>query len=67
VPELSEILAAHKNKGYVIAPAGFGKTYLVVESVKHSDNRQLILTHTYAGVNAIKKKNAWARYSRIQV
>lgn len=49
-------LAAFAGKGYVIAPAGYGKTHLIAMAVKASSQRQLILTHTYAGVNAIKKK-----------
>ena len=49
-------LADFKAKGYVIAPAGFGKTYLIAEAVKLSTDRQLILTHTFAGVNSIKTK-----------
>jgi len=46
------------SKGYVIAPAGYGKTHLIALSVKESASRQLILTHTFAGVNSIKKKLA---------
>lgn len=49
-------LANFKAKGYVIAPAGFGKTHLIAEAVKLSTDRQLILTHTFAGVNSIKTK-----------
>ncbi len=54
--DLSEILAEHRGAGYVIAPAGFGKTYLIAESSSHSIGRQLILTHTHAGVNALRQK-----------
>jgi AAA domain len=43
-------------KGYVIAPAGYGKTHLIALAVKSSERRQLILTHTFAGVNSIKTK-----------
>lgn len=43
-------------KGYVIAPAGYGKTHLIALAAKASTNRQLILTHTFAGVNSIKAK-----------
>lgn len=56
MPELPEVLALNTGKGYVRAPAGFGKTHLIAESINYSDNRQLILTHTYSGVNALKKK-----------
>lgn len=54
--DLSKKLAEFGGKGYVIAPAGYGKTHLIAMAVKASSTRQLILTHTYAGVNAIKKK-----------
>ncbi len=53
---LPEILASYKKKGYVVAPAGFGKTHLIADAVKISQGRQLILTHTHAGVDALKKK-----------
>ncbi len=56
MPSLPEILANHSGKGYVIAPAGFGKTHLIADAVKISEGRQLILTHTHAGVDALKKK-----------
>jgi hypothetical protein len=55
--ELAAILAAHDTgAGYVIAPAGFGKTHLIAESTSRGAGRQLVLTHTYAGVNALRKK-----------
>lgn len=49
-------LADFEGKGYVIAPAGFGKTHLIAMAVQASSRRQLVLTHTYAGVNAIRRK-----------
>lgn len=59
---MSENLAIKLNdctsKGYVIAPAGFGKTHLIAMAVRASGGRQLILTHTFAGVNSIKTKMA---------
>lgn len=54
--DLPKKLAEFTGKGYVIAPAGYGKTHLIALAVKASLRRQLILTHTYAGVNAIRKK-----------
>jgi AAA domain len=55
--ELSAILAAHDaSVVYVLAPAGYGKTYLIAESTSRSAGRQLVLTHTYAGVNALRSK-----------
>lgn len=57
---MSEELALKLNdfttKGYVIAPAGYGKTHLIAMAVKVASKKQLILTHTFAGVNSIKAK-----------
>lgn len=70
---MSEDLAIKLNdcttKGYVIAPAGFGKTHLIAMAVRASGGRQLILTHTFAGVNSIKTKMAdlGVRASQFQV
>jgi DNA helicase-2/ATP-dependent DNA helicase PcrA len=70
---VSEDLAIKLNdctsKGYVIAPAGFGKTHLIAMAVRASGGRQLILTHTFAGVNSIKTKMAdlGVRASQFQV
>ena len=55
--ELPATIAAHQGLGYVVAPAGFGKTYLIAESTALSTGRQLILTHTYAGVDALRFKS----------
>ncbi|KUM44981.1 UvrD-helicase domain-containing protein [Pseudomonas sp. EpS/L25] len=54
--ELPKVLADFNGKGYVIAPAGYGKTHLIARAVQAAARRQLVLTHTYAGVNAIKRK-----------
>lgn len=54
--ELANKLAYFQGKGYVIAPAGFGKTHLIALAVNEAKNRQLILTHTFAGVHSLKKK-----------
>ncbi len=54
--ELSEILAVHEGSGRVVAPAGFGKTHLIAASTSLCIGRQLILTHTHAGVNALRHK-----------
>ncbi|MDY7552214.1 MULTISPECIES: UvrD-helicase domain-containing protein [Pseudomonas] len=70
---MSEELAIKLNdcatKGYVLAPAGYGKTHLIALAVKASSGRQLILTHTFAGVNSIKTKmtNLGVRSSQYQV
>ena len=44
---------ANSDRAMVVAPAGCGKTHLIAESVGHCEGRQLILTHTHAGVRAI--------------
>ena len=40
----------------VIAPAGHGKTEMIAEIVKFAEGKQLLLTHTNAGVDAIEKR-----------
>lgn len=54
--DLARTLADYEGAGFVVAPAGYGKTYLIAEATAFSDGRQLILTHTYAGVNALRRK-----------
>lgn len=46
---------AQARRAYLVAPAGFGKTYLIAETVtKCCDQAQLLLTHTHAGVRAMR-------------
>lgn len=40
----------------IIAPAGHGKTEMIADIVKHAEGKQLLLTHTNAGVDAIEKR-----------
>jgi len=48
---------AKANRHYLIAPAGCGKTYLIVEAVVyHADGKQLVLTHTHAGVDVLRRR-----------
>lgn len=54
--DLPALLAAHQGAGYVVAPAGHGKTHVIAQATARSAGRQLILTHTYAGVNALRRK-----------
>lgn len=54
--EIHERLAGHVGRGYVLAPAGYGKTHLIALSVGVATGRQLVLTHTYAGVNVLRRK-----------
>jgi DNA helicase-2/ATP-dependent DNA helicase PcrA len=44
------------DKSLLIAPAGYGKTFTIVESLKYTTGKQLILTHTHAGIASIKDK-----------
>lgn len=44
------------DKTLLVAPAGYGKTYTIVKCLSYTIGRQLILTHTHAGVAAIKEK-----------
>lgn len=45
------------QKAFVIAPAGCGKTQLIAEAVTlDSSRRSLILTHTHAGVDALRMR-----------
>lgn len=46
------------TKGCVTAPAGTGKTFLITESVKayRGDKPLLVLTHTNAGVQVLRKR-----------
>lgn len=45
-----------KKKSFVIAPAGHGKTHTIAICLKHTQGKQLILTHTNAGVASLKDK-----------
>ncbi len=47
---------ANSPNAVIVAPAGCGKTELIADSVWHCDGRQLILTHTHAGVNSLRKR-----------
>src|SRR5712691_5062797 len=48
---------ASAQRGYVSSPAGCGKTHLIAEAVSlHNTGRELILTHTHAGVDALRRK-----------
>lgn len=48
------------SKSMLIAPAGYGKTYTISSCLKSlsGSGKQLVLTHTHAGVAAIKEKVA---------
>ena len=58
---MNDISETYKNftnnsKSIIIAPAGYGKTHTIAESIKLCEGHQLILTHTNAGVASIKEK-----------
>ena len=59
---LEEFLS--KKKSLLVSPAGYGKTYTIVECVKKVQGKSLILTHTHAGIAAIKKKLLSANVSK---
>lgn len=47
-------LVACEERGSVVAAAGCGKTEQIALATKHSEGRKLILTHTHAGVDALR-------------
>lgn len=44
------------RKTMLVAPAGYGKTHTIAECLKYTNGKQLILTHTHAGVASLKNK-----------
>ena len=46
------------QKGLVVAPAGCGKTHLIIDSISEAkpEKPYLVLTHTTAGVTALRQK-----------
>lgn len=52
--DIDKFMNAHR--ACLVAPAGYGKTHTIIECLKHSTSRQLVLTHTHAGVAALKTK-----------
>ncbi|HBG69670.1 MAG: hypothetical protein A2W93_12105 [Bacteroidetes bacterium GWF2_43_63] len=55
---LKEFISTRRS--IIIAPAGYGKTYALAKclTITDSDKKQLIITHTHAGIAAIKEKIA---------
>ena len=53
---LSSRLVKNCESGHVNASAGFGKTHLIAETIQQLEGCQLVLTHTHAGVDAIRRK-----------
>ncbi len=53
--DAATLLAA--TRAFVLAPAGCGKTQLIAEAVHlDANHRSLVLTHSYAGVDALRKR-----------
>lgn len=52
--ELDKIM--QMSSAAIIAPAGHGKTEMIADIVERSMGKQLLLTHTNAGVDAIDKR-----------
>lgn len=47
---------AKQSRAVIVAPAGCGKTELIARATAHCHSRQLILTHTHAGVDSLRAK-----------
>lgn len=45
-----------KSKSMIVAPAGYGKTHAIALCLSYTKGKQLILTHTNAGVASLKEK-----------
>jgi len=54
--ETTPELLSRQDRAVVVAAAGCGKTHLIAETIKYTFGRQLILTHTHAGVHSIRNK-----------
>ncbi len=53
-PNYSSLLA--RERVAIIAPAGHGKTEAICNMVAEATGPQLVLTHTHAGVNALRRR-----------
>lgn len=45
-----------RERSFVVAPAGHGKTHAIATCLNYTQGKQLILTHTNAGVASLKDK-----------
>ena len=55
--EPPEVSLAQKSRAVLVAPAGYGKTQVIALAVGLSQqDRQLVLTHTHAGVRALRDR-----------
>lgn len=56
-PEINyAALAAQQARGSIVAAAGCGKTEQIGEATRLAKRRRLILTHTHAGVDALRQR-----------
>jgi superfamily I DNA/RNA helicase len=53
---VDEATLVSSGRGSVIAPAGCGKTELVAKAAALGSGRALVLTHTHAGVKALRDR-----------
>jgi hypothetical protein len=55
MPEAARLASA--SRASMIAPAGYGKTEIIARAVKdHERRRTLVMTHTHAGVDALRAR-----------
>lgn len=54
--EIVKQLSISKEPVFVEAAAGCGKTEAIAQAVKHANGKQLVLTHTHAGVAALRAR-----------
>lgn len=54
-PEEISLIKSKQNAA-IIAPAGHGKTEMIVDLVEHAERKALLVTHTNAGVDALVKR-----------
>jgi DNA helicase-2/ATP-dependent DNA helicase PcrA len=56
IPEKIHKALHVKANGSIVAPAGYGKTETIADIVAGTSDRCLLLTHTLAGVDALRKR-----------
>ncbi|MCW7544799.1 UvrD-helicase domain-containing protein [Aurantimonas litoralis] len=56
IPDQLRMALREKVHGSVVAPAGYGKTETIADIVAETTCRCLLLTHTLAGVDALRKR-----------
>ncbi|MFH1795559.1 MAG: UvrD-helicase domain-containing protein [Pseudomonadota bacterium] len=56
IPDRIRTALQEKANGSVVAPAGYGKTETIADVVAETSCRCLLLTHTLAGVDALRKR-----------